>query len=81
MLADVGGRDEHLRERHRIVRQEVELQVFLRVGVGIDDARDVDDEADRLASGVSAWFTNSGQSWLVPAWRCNLRLHGFKNPL
>ena len=62
MLADVGGRDENLRERHGVVGQEVKLQVFLRVGIGVDDARDVDDEADRLGGGASAWFANSGQS-------------------
>lgn len=54
MLTDVGCGDEHLRERHGVVGQEVELQVFLRVGVSVDHARDVDDEADRLEGGVSA---------------------------
>ena len=62
VLTDVRGRDEDLSERHGVVGQEVKLQVFLRVGIGVDDARDVDDEADRLGGGASAWFANSGQS-------------------
>lgn len=46
MLADVRRRNEDLGERHGVVRQEEEAEKVLGVGVGVDDARDVDDEAD-----------------------------------
>ena len=46
MLADVRSGDEDLGERDGVVRQEEEAEQVLRVRVGIDDACDVDDEAD-----------------------------------
>ena len=48
MLRDIRSRDQHLGERDRVVGQEVELEVVLGVGVRVDDACDVDYEADRL---------------------------------
>ncbi len=60
VLADGGCWDEYLSKRHRVVGQEVELQVFLCVRVGVNDTRNVDNETDRLADGVSAWLDKSG---------------------
>lgn len=48
MLADIRCGDEDLCERNRVVWEEVECQIVLRVGVGIDDPCDVDNEADCL---------------------------------
>ena len=48
MLANIRRRNENLGERNRVVGQEVELEVVLGVGVRVDDACDVDYEADRL---------------------------------
>ncbi len=50
MLTDVRGRDEDLSERHGVVGQEVKTEDVLCLGVGVDDTRDVDDQADGLFS-------------------------------
>lgn len=46
MLADIRGGDEELREADAVVRDEDEVEVVFGVRVLVDDARDVDDEAD-----------------------------------
>ena len=48
VLADVRSGDEDLCERDGVVGQEVEAEEILRLGVGVDDARDVDDQPDGL---------------------------------
>lgn len=46
MLADVRCRDENLSERDGVVGQEEQAEKFLGVRVLVNDARDVDDEAN-----------------------------------
>lgn len=53
MLRNIRGRDEHLGQRNGVVRQEVELEVVLGVWVGVDNASDIDDEADSLQKCVN----------------------------
>lgn len=48
MLADVGRGDEDFRKGDGVVREEVDAEQVFRVGVGVDHARRVDDEADSL---------------------------------
>lgn len=48
MLTDVGRRDQNLSERDGIVGQKVKLEIVLGVGIGVNDASDIDDEADSL---------------------------------
>lgn len=48
MLTDIGRGDQHLGEGDGVVREEVELQVVLGVGIVVDDACNVDDETDGL---------------------------------
>ena len=47
-MADVGRRNEDLSERDGVVRQEVEAEEVLGVGVVVNDTGDVDDQADGL---------------------------------
>ena len=47
MLRNIRGRDKELREGDRIVRQEQHSQNIRDVRIGVDDACNVDDEADR----------------------------------
>ena len=47
MLTDIRGRDENLGERDGVVGKEEQAQEVLGVGILVDDARNVDDEADR----------------------------------
>ena len=46
MLADIRRGDEDLGEGHGVVGQEVDAEEVLRIGVDVDDTRDVDDEPD-----------------------------------
>lgn len=48
MLGDVGGGDEDLSERDGIIGEEEEGEVFVGVGILIDNFGDVDDETDGL---------------------------------
>ena len=50
VLADVGRGDEDLSEGNGVVGEEVKAEKVLGVGVVVDDACDVDDQADGLWS-------------------------------
>ena len=48
MLTDVRRGDEDLSERDGVVREEVEAEEVLGVGIVVDDTGDIDDQADGL---------------------------------
>ena len=50
VLTDVRRGDEDLSERDGVVREEVEAEEVLGVGVVVDDTGDIDDQADGLWS-------------------------------
>lgn len=52
MLANVRGGDKELCKGDGVVRKEEDLEVVLGLRVGVDDARGVDDEADRQLGDV-----------------------------
>lgn len=61
MLGDVARRDQQLSERHRVVREEVEFQVFLSVRIRIDNSSDVDDKPDHQFGNIIAWSSLSSE--------------------
>ena len=60
MLTDIRGWDKDLCKRHRVIGQEVEGEIVLCVGIGIDDASHVDDESDRLEGDIVSAQGNNG---------------------
>ena len=46
VLRNVGSRNENLSERYGVVRKEVEGEKILGVRIAVDDAGDIDDEAN-----------------------------------
>lgn len=56
VLRDIRSRDQHLGERDGVVGQEVDLEVVLGVGVGVDDTGDIDDQADGLSIARLGWL-------------------------
>jgi len=61
VLADVRSRNQHLRERDGVVREEVKTEKIFRVGVGIEDACSVDDKADSQFGNIIARGRLSGK--------------------